>query len=843
MYHDVFEYLAHIIIVDGQIDDWESQLLDLFMQEAEATEEAYNRVKAVYADDEDRRSLVQLIDSIGSQYDDKTRREIIAMGMMIALVDDYLDPAEEYLLELSLKTWNISIDEYEKLKRDIRAKLSTEKISVRAEEQEETAHPFFYSKIGSGMLKLASRLVGRGTRERIQDFQTRLLLSGLEYTKAIEVCGKIAESDFRYVQPILEQSEHALHTLLANVQDTVKNMKDNQDTELDVKGSMEAIQIAIQHKIQPLIIQQKQSLLKKKRAMHSFTISFLGKTKAGKSTLHAIVTGQGSEAVGKGKQRTTRFNRVYNWKNIRIIDTPGIGAPGGKSDEEIAESIIDESDVICYVLKNDSIQESEFKFLGTIREKNKPFVILLNLKENLMNEVRLNEFLQDPERMYRRTDEKSIQGHIERIKRYAEQHYKKDMIEIIPVQLLAAQMSRMEPYQQHADVLFKASHVGKFLNSLRLAIIGNGAIRRSQTILDGTFYTIEQSRMVVNEQLRDVSFIVNKLKNNQTKSKQLLTRNYEKYADAIQKHISAQFAKLREQVPTFAGAYYNESQDTIEDAWAVKVRSIGFEKAIQSGLKSHVSSYMEVIEKYLQEAIEDLEISEEMLKAKGMNIQTSSTFSPRNIMKILSVGSLGVAAFLISNPIGWIISGIGLLFGAIAGLFKSKETKIREATQKLESSLLSSIADQEKEVLSNAKQHFDKIHTKVSGLLATYFNEMVQLTTGIQNQIHVIHDDLTASADRLNRALSWRILNFAKQDRMLPIEIDDALIDSTITKVEREFGKSIIIYTQEKITEQRRHVISDIVQETLIFTPVSRKTDEGGKQDDSARSNLPLRSY
>lgn len=62
-------------------------------------------------------------------------------------------------------------------------------------------------------------------------------------------------------------------------------------------------------------------------------------TKAGKSTLHSILTEQGWDAIGVGKQRTTRSNRFYTWNNIRIIDTPGIGAPGGKSDEEIAESI------------------------------------------------------------------------------------------------------------------------------------------------------------------------------------------------------------------------------------------------------------------------------------------------------------------------------------------------------------------------------------------------------------------------------------------------------------------------------------------------------------------------
>lgn len=79
-------------------------------------------------------------------------------------------------------------------------------------------------------------------------------------TKAIEVCGKIADSDYRYVQPVLEQTELLLQALLENVQNTVKNMKVNEDKELDVKGSREALVQAIQYKIQPLIALQKLSL-------------------------------------------------------------------------------------------------------------------------------------------------------------------------------------------------------------------------------------------------------------------------------------------------------------------------------------------------------------------------------------------------------------------------------------------------------------------------------------------------------------------------------------------------------------------------------------------------------
>lgn len=50
-----------------------------------------------------------------------------------------------------------------------------------------------------------------------------------------------------------------------------------------------------------------EALEAKKSSLDYFTIAFMGKTKAGKSTLHSILTEQGWDAIGVGKQRTTRF--------------------------------------------------------------------------------------------------------------------------------------------------------------------------------------------------------------------------------------------------------------------------------------------------------------------------------------------------------------------------------------------------------------------------------------------------------------------------------------------------------------------------------------------------------
>lgn len=85
----------------------------------------------------------------------------------------------------------------------------------------------------------------------------------------------------------------------------------------------------------------------------------------------------------------------------------------------------------------------------------------------------------------------SLKGHFDRIYRYAQEHYANDYFVVVPVMLLAAQMSR-EPEQDKAkDKLFQASQIQDFLDSLRESLIKYGSIRRSQTLLGSTVGAIE----------------------------------------------------------------------------------------------------------------------------------------------------------------------------------------------------------------------------------------------------------------------------------------------------------------------------------------------------------------
>lgn len=264
-----------------------------------------------------------------------------------------------------------------------------------------------------------------------------------------------------------------------------------------------------------------QTLEAKKRSVGNFTIAMMGRTKAGKSTLFATLLGTNYEGIGEGKQRTTRQNKVYDIGNgIRLIDTPGIGAVGGEADEREALKAVDESDLICYVVTNDSTQETEFEFLDKLKQQTKPLLILINVQYNLKDARRLPIFLKKAKEMLTGKD---IQGHKERIARYAREYYANDSILVMPVMLLAAQLSRQSDDLYLSKKLYETSQIQTFLDHIKNIIENYGRLITSQTLLGEAAISITSPLLAIREELKTCQAISSQLSNSNQELQEKLT--------------------------------------------------------------------------------------------------------------------------------------------------------------------------------------------------------------------------------------------------------------------------------------------------------------------------------
>ncbi|WP_315791432.1 GTPase [Fischerella sp. JS2] len=502
-----FLLLTHMVCADEQIHSEEAKVLRELAQNTNMGTHTIEEMEKILSQDENFVSVENVARQIQQSEQSEAMRQIIA----IAYIDGYFSPLEREMADHIAKIWNWSNSEIERLLEQTEKLDRVKRTTDNRDESELSVGARLLKGVDSvlsralvdNLAKVAPENLGR----RIEQLRKEILLAGPEYDDAIQRCTVIATEDYNYAENSLKSAYSALASLAKNLEKATEAIqqktsnKGQANQAKKVAEQLESTRNALSAKTLKELEGVRELLRAKQRALKHFSIAFIGKTKAGKSTLHAIITGGGWDAIGVGKQRTTRFNRVYEWKNIRIIDTPGIGAPGGKSDEEIAESIIEESDVICYVVTNDSIQETEFKFLQLLKEKSKPLIILLNVKNNLRDTRRLEHFLKDSDKLFVMDSKSGLGGHIERIRRYAKQHYANDYFDIIPVMLLAAQMSRESEHQKYKDKLFKASRIQNFLDAIRVSLVEHGVIRRSQTLLGSTVGAIEEPNKWVTEQV------------------------------------------------------------------------------------------------------------------------------------------------------------------------------------------------------------------------------------------------------------------------------------------------------------------------------------------------------
>lgn len=393
---------VHALCVDGQLHKNELQFLQSLAKTIgiePATEAAAELILAQTDQHLNQDIILQRI---------VPEQRLLALSLVALAThfDGVLDRTEQRLLEQLRQRWNISNDVFEQIQSQAckEAQRLISELKTTSRNEVSTG-----AKMLSGLetvlgKTVVDRVVGvlgsESMKERIEDYRIEALLSGPKYDKAISECRDVGLRDIEIADTCLHATVHALKEIESKLDAQIAEIQ-LQIGDKPAQAAREALRTMREDRAEIIRVinqelQEFQELqIKKRRAMNYYTIAFMGRSKAGKSTLHAVVTGGGWDQIGVGRQNTTRLNRVYEWNNIRIIDTPGIATPGGEELESVAESIIDEADLICFVVTNNNQQTSEFEFLKQLRRKGKPLLMLLNVKEDLSHPVRLKRFFRE----------------------------------------------------------------------------------------------------------------------------------------------------------------------------------------------------------------------------------------------------------------------------------------------------------------------------------------------------------------------------------------------------------------------------------------------------------------
>ncbi|MCP1214349.1 GTPase [Acetobacter okinawensis] len=108
------------------------------------------------------------------------------------------------------------------------------------------------------------------------------------------------------------------------------------------------------------------------------TIAFVGQYNAGKSTILRVLTGR--EDIVIDSDVCTDAVTAYDWKGVRLLDTPGVHA-GHPDHDEKTYAIIDRADLIVFVVTNELFDDTigrHFRELAFARQHARRMLLVVN---------------------------------------------------------------------------------------------------------------------------------------------------------------------------------------------------------------------------------------------------------------------------------------------------------------------------------------------------------------------------------------------------------------------------------------------------------------------------------
>lgn len=756
-----FAYLlgCYMTVADNEINSLEVDVLESYLSQ-DGIDDLNRQKQLIFSDSEKKKDISSLLLQLRTMtLTIQQKNEILEFLADIAYADNYLATQEGVLIRQVAQSLNVNPDLILKnAKASSNKRVKSGRLSL--------------TKRGLGnVVNRVSNLVKEGSiyREFFNYF-----FDELGYSTTIEQITDTALVDLNRVEGIVDEVDKSLRATNRSLKQ-LKISKKNASKEVrKVAESVAKVSSHFDELIGRSVKEISEMLDKKRRNITYFTIAFMGRTKAGKSTLHKIITQQSNDDIGGGQIRTTRFNRSWCWEKLKVIDTPGIGAPGGSADTEIAKSIIDEADVICYIVTSDSIQETEFDFFKTIKERNKPLYIILNFKSNLVERARLKAFLANPHEWRTCKGQKSIQGHLDRIHDRLDGKYNMDAVEIIPIHLYAAKLGLFdEQSSDDARKLLEGSNLNAFSNSIRKTVKKTGKLKKSLSVIDGTSYQIHQIILSLDSDLRQLK-----------DSHNLLVRKLKSFQDFMNsergkliKDIKHYFSDAKNELCNRASVFVEENYDRSDagSRWEIDDRVKSICENLNSRIQQRLGDYNDTVQNKLEEISEDLQVLDSFF--------STSSVSGEGITNVrLGIGIVGailtaaIPFVLVNlwNPAGWIVAVVSIavipVVGLLQSLFQSKSDKISKAKMKMKEQLTSeinkSIEDSSAVFLDKVEKAINKTFESISTLLYTYINGVER----ILSEVDALCKQNTVREAAINSLISFRLLEYV--GKSIPRNID-----------------------------------------------------------------------
>ena len=503
---------------------------------------------------------------------------------------------------------------------------------------------------------------------------------GDDYRQALKLCATTATEEHCYACAILGRARSLLLDL-RNQMDAIKAGSARRHGRRTAEAHARLAELAqrLDSTTSDALEDTSSALARKKARLSKFTVTLFGRTMAGKSTIREAITRGNGQTIGKGAQRTTRDIREYDWNYLRIVDTPGIGAYEGEADRVRASSVIDDSDVLVFLVSSDGVQESSFRAMQELRDQNKPVIFVLNVLLDLTRPVLLRRFLRSPESVL---GEKAIKGHVARIRRLAADELGMHQVAIVPVHAQAAFLATRPERAASADALHAASGIDRVLQVLTFEVKRRGPVRRVQTILDGTAVQMMDLEELLREQAKLLDREARYLKDKFADLDTWLNGYIGGVNEHIQHRASELLRPLRDSVSSFVDE--NIERQDVDSRWKRRVEDVGVDHWMSNIQQQLLDEVRARLEEFNREIVVESELGD------AFTAGSPAQYDPWDIKRTLRWTSAagtalaGVAAVAVWigganfwNPVGWIAGAVSIIAFGLSWFFDDREKKLQ----------------------------------------------------------------------------------------------------------------------------------------------------------------------
>ncbi|MBN8194195.1 50S ribosome-binding GTPase [Bacillus sp. NTK074B] len=585
----------------------------------------------------------------------------------------------------------------------------------------------------------------------------------------LKECSTVAKEVYKENMNFKHELEHILVDLKEKLNDTSNSLNSDADSKnFNFSYMLENLVDNIGNQTSSGLNELTDALNQKKKHLNSFTLSLFGRTKAGKSTIREALTGGTGETIGKGAQRTTRDILQYEWNGLRLLDVPGFEAFKGDEDTDKAHKVLDQSDMILFLTSDDAVQPGEFNEMSKLQELNKSFIVVMNVKHNLLNpetrnpdEREIRRFLKKPEKIF---NVDRLSEHRNHIRSYVKKHLNINHVEVIWIHAQSAFLSTREERDEVSENLWEASRLDEVYDRIHKEVNRSGKHRRALTFYDSTIHFVDTlKKMLWEEQkiIRSQAFLMRE-------KKEELSKFFDKFIPESNKRIEHQihklYAPLQQWIPYFVEEYISrkEAQSVLENE--LKEKS----KHIEASMNNHMKEIYSDLQKHLSEFTRQYEYD---MKSIQFDQRSMGDFRKGQMGKIvkwggITVGAISTAVFIgtanIWNPVGWTLLGVSAVAGIFSGLLKNHESKkLTKAKSEAKQNLLEHIKKMEKKTIDVYQAHFNKNISK------TEKNEIMTKVQNYVGALFLVSDHLKETAveldgliEKMNRHLFTHLLQF-----------------------------------------------------------------------------------